>query len=138
AATLPRRSSCKRPVIRTNSGYSKSGRSQLTEAAPGHRLEQRFARRALVVPGDPDLTEQVRVRRLETIVALEHLRETHDAALATDAADLDRLALSAHSHNARRSRTKAAVRSTDVAWSGARISSVPKRGCRRTSHQKLV
>src|SRR5437899_5036444 len=95
-ATLPRRSRHKRAVIRTNSAYSQSGRRELAETAAGHRLEQRFAGRALVVPGDRDVTEEVRVRRLETLVPLEHLGETHHATFTADAADLDRLGLNGH------------------------------------------
>src|SRR5262249_24756442 len=44
-----------------------------------------------VVPREHDLAHEVRVRGLEAGVPFERLRKPHDATLATDATDLDRL-----------------------------------------------
>src|SRR6185312_2754386 len=45
---------------------------------------------ALVVEAERHLAHEIRVRELEPLVTFERLREPHHAALAADAADLDR------------------------------------------------
>jgi hypothetical protein len=83
-------------VDKPDQGRRRAGRGglaacELAEPAASHRLEQRVARRALVVPGEGHLTHQVRVRGLQPGVPFEHLAEPHHAPLAANAADLDRL-----------------------------------------------
>src|SRR5207248_10881109 len=77
-------------------GRRRLDRRQLREARLGEALDDRLAARALVVPGERHLPHQVRIRTLDALVALERVSEPHHAALATDAADLDRLRLRRH------------------------------------------
>src|SRR5579883_986518 len=69
---------------------------ELAEAAARERVEQRLARRALVVPREPHLAEQVRGRVEQPVVPLEDAAEPHDALLAADAGHLDRLGVHRH------------------------------------------
>src|SRR3954447_10496457 len=85
-------------------------RCQLAKAAAGHRVQERLARRALVVPGERNLTHEARVRCFEALVSFEHLRQPHDTPLAADAADLNRL-VPAHERQA----TERATRSAQTA-----------------------
>src|SRR5512133_2499257 len=62
----------------------------------GHRGQDRVAVGSLVVPLELDLTHQVRVREPEPLVAPQRSGEPADAALAADAADLDRLGSGRH------------------------------------------
>src|SRR5262249_36318245 len=64
---------------------------ELAKPAARHGGEDRLPARALVVPGEGHLPHEVRIRGLEALVTLEDLGQSHDAALAADAADLDRL-----------------------------------------------
>ena len=59
-------------------------------------LDDRVAGSLIVIPCERDLAHEVRVGRLETVESLEDVGETHDAALAADPADLDRVALRSH------------------------------------------
>ena len=68
----------------------------LAEAAARHRVEQLLAARALVVPRERHLTHERGARGLEPVVTVEHPGEAAHAALAADAADLDRLAADRH------------------------------------------
>ena len=71
-------------------------RFELPEAGPGHRGQDRLAVGLLVVPLELHLAHQVRVRELEALVPAQRAGEAADAALAADAADLDRLGASGH------------------------------------------
>src|SRR5205823_11538482 len=63
----------------------------LAEAGLRERSEDVLAARALVVPGELHLAHQVRDCLLEAVVPLQRACEAADAALAADAADLNRL-----------------------------------------------
>ena len=67
------------------------GSGDLAKAAACERRNERIATRHLVVPAENDATHQVRVGRLQTLVAAQRARQPADAALAAYAADLDRL-----------------------------------------------
>src|SRR5829696_10356459 len=63
----------------------------LAKATAREGFDDRLTARPLVVPRDHDLPHQVRVRRLEPLVAAQRTRQPAHAALAAHAADLDRL-----------------------------------------------
>src|SRR4029077_10352227 len=77
-----------RPPVRR---YSALNRGELGEARLGEPLDDRVATRLLVVPGQRDLSHEVRVRGLEALMALERMCEPHHAALAADSVYLDRV-----------------------------------------------
>src|SRR5262245_17833438 len=72
-------------------GETPLDRLELAKTAAGHLGEDRLAARPLVVPCEGYLTDEVRIRGLETLVAVEDLGQPHDAALAADAAHLNDL-----------------------------------------------
>src|SRR5215216_5884720 len=63
----------------------------LAEPAAGHLLDERIPRGALVVVAEDHPPHQRGIRVLEPVVTFERLAEPHDAALAADPVDLDRL-----------------------------------------------
>src|SRR5581483_937574 len=69
---------------------------ELGEAGLAQLLDDRIARRLLVVPGEGDEAHEVRVRGLEAVEPLERMGEAHHALLAADAGDLDRVGLRGH------------------------------------------
>ena len=72
------------------------------EAGAVHLLEERIQRGALLVVAEHHVPHEVRVRELEPLVTFERLAEPHDAALAADARDLQRLGRHATEVNERR------------------------------------
>src|SRR5215218_6304348 len=83
----------------SNSATSSASRLFLgrgREARTLKRAQDVLACDALVVPGEHDLADQVRVRRLETLERLECRAEPLHAPLAADAGHLDRLRLERH------------------------------------------
>src|SRR5207247_9402976 len=99
----------------------------LAEAATGHRVEQLLALRALIVPGQRHLAHQIGIGLLESLMPFEYLREPHDAALAADAADLNRLGYDGHG-------SYATDRSTRSAQTAGKPLARPISSCRSASH----
>src|ERR687892_1857047 len=77
-------------------------RRRLAEARPRESGEDLVARRPLLVPGERDVSDEVRTRRLEPVVAPESRRQPADAALAADPRHPDRLLRDGHSRDCRR------------------------------------
>src|SRR5207342_1249576 len=76
--------------------YSLSDLLHLGKAAAFERLDDGLAARQAVVPAQRDPAHQVRVRRLDPVDLAERAGEPADAALATDAADLDHVGDGCH------------------------------------------
>ena len=87
---------CSATGTSTGAGRRPTSGRELAEAVLGEAREDLLAADLLVVPGQRDLTDEVRIRGFEPVEAPEGGREPADAPLATDAADLDRLGLDSH------------------------------------------
>src|SRR4051812_11835002 len=80
-----------RRSVTRDSPVTASNGSDLAEPGVRHRREQFLTRGSLVIPGKRDLAHEVRVRGLEALVPAERAGKPVDAALAADAAHLNRL-----------------------------------------------
>src|SRR6188508_2402087 len=83
---------------------------RLVEPCAGKRGEDLAPRSALLVPGEGDIAEQVRVRRLEPLVATKRGGEPADAALAAHPGHADRLGHDAHARHCRCGRPSISAR----------------------------
>src|SRR3954447_1015463 len=89
ASTTGSNAGCSRRIPGTNGTCALRG----VETGVGKPLDERVLARLLVVPGEHDLADEVRLCALEARMPFEREREAIDAALAADPADLDHLVL---------------------------------------------